>query len=67
MCGFMVRDNSRSERQIVSCVVSGIGFLAAGVFFKGARRVRALNRAAAIWCAAAIWGDLRLGQPLFTL
>jgi len=31
MCGFMVRDNSRGEAQIVSYVVSGIGFLGAGV------------------------------------
>jgi len=35
MCAFMVRDTSRSEAEIVSCVVSGVGFLGAGVIFPG--------------------------------
>jgi putative Mg2+ transporter-C (MgtC) family protein len=34
MCAFMVRDTSRSEAQIVSYIVSGVGFLGAGVIFK---------------------------------
>jgi putative Mg2+ transporter-C (MgtC) family protein len=34
MCAFMVRDNSRGEAQIASYVVSGIGFLGAGVILK---------------------------------
>src|ERR1035438_7550964 len=34
MCAFLVRDTSRSEAQIVSYVVSGVGFLGAGVIFK---------------------------------
>jgi len=54
MCGFMVRDNSCGEAQIVSYVVSGIGFLGAGVIFKDAGSVRGLNTAATIWCSAAI-------------
>jgi hypothetical protein len=40
MCGFMVRDNSRGEGQIVSCVVSGIGFLGAGVILHDLERLR---------------------------
>jgi putative Mg2+ transporter-C (MgtC) family protein len=31
MCAFMVRDTSRGEAQIVSYVVSSVGFLGAGV------------------------------------
>ncbi|HEY1206110.1 MAG: MgtC/SapB family protein [Bryobacteraceae bacterium] len=31
MCAFLVRDTSRSEAQIVSYVVSGVGLLGAGV------------------------------------
>jgi len=54
MCAFMVRDTSRSEAQIVSYVVSGVGFLGAGVIFKDAGSVRGLNTAATIWCSAAI-------------
>ncbi len=62
MCAFMVRDTSRSEAQIVSYVVSGIGFLGAGVIFKDSGSVRGLNTAATIWCSAgAISG---LGNPL---
>jgi putative Mg2+ transporter-C (MgtC) family protein len=38
MCAFLVRDPSRSEAQIVSYVVSGVGFLGAGVIFKDAGR-----------------------------
>jgi hypothetical protein len=44
MCAFMVRDTSRSEAQIVSYVVSGVGFLGGGVIFKDAGSVRGLFR-----------------------
>jgi len=67
MCGFMVRDNSRGEGQIVSYVVSGIGFLGAGVIFKDAGSVRGLNTAATIWCSAAIGAISGLGNPLHAL
>jgi putative Mg2+ transporter-C (MgtC) family protein len=67
MCGFMVRDNSRGEAQIVSYVVSGIGFLGAGVIFKDAGSVRGLNTAATIWCSAAIGAISGLGNPLEAL
>src|ERR1700680_279083 len=67
MCGFMVRDNSRGEGQIVSYVVSGIGFLGAGVIFKDAGGVRGLNTAATIWCSAAIGAISGLGNPLHAL
>jgi putative Mg2+ transporter-C (MgtC) family protein len=43
MCAFMVRDTSRSEAQIVSYVVSGVGFLGAGVIFKDAGGVHELG------------------------
>ena len=64
MCAFMVRDTSRSEAQIVSYVVSGVGFLGAGVTFKDAGSVRGLNTAATIWCSAAIGAICGLGNPL---
>ena len=38
MCAYLVRDSSRSEAQIVAYVVSGIGFLGAGVIFKDGGR-----------------------------
>src|SRR5215469_1730362 len=64
MCAFMVRDTSRSEAQIVSYVVSGVGFLGAGVIFKDAGGVRGLNTAATIWCSAAIGAICGLGNPV---
>jgi putative Mg2+ transporter-C (MgtC) family protein len=67
MCGYMTRDNSRGEAQIVSYVVSGIGFLGAGVIFKDAGSVRGLNTAATIWCSAAIGAICGLGNPLHAL
>lgn len=67
MCAFMVRDASRSEAQIVSYVVSGVGFLGAGVIFKDAGGVRGLNTAATIWCSAAIGAISGLGNPIHAL
>jgi putative Mg2+ transporter-C (MgtC) family protein len=67
MCAFMVRDQSRSEAQIVSYVVSGVGFLGAGVIFKDAGGVRGLNTAATIWCSAAIGAICGLGDLLHAL
>ena len=61
MCAFLIRDNSRGEAQIVSYVVSGVGFLGAGVIFKDAGSVRGLNTAATIWCSAAIGAMCGLG------
>jgi putative Mg2+ transporter-C (MgtC) family protein len=61
MCAFLTRDNSRGEAQIVSYVVSGVGFLGAGVIFKNAGSVRGLNTAATIWCSAAIGAICGLG------
>ncbi len=43
-------DNSR----IIAQVVSGIGFLGAGIIFKTGDTVRGLTTAATVWCAAAI-------------
>ena len=43
-------DNSR----IIAQVVSGIGFLGAGIIFKDGDTIRGLTTAATVWCAAAI-------------
>jgi|SRR5579871_392850 len=67
MCAYMVRDTSRSEAQIVAYVVSGVGFLGAGVIFKDGGGVRGLNTAATIWCSAAIGAICGLGNPLHAL
>lgn len=43
-------DNSR----IIAQIVSGIGFLGAGIIFKNDKNVHGLTTAATIWAAAAI-------------
>lgn len=67
MCAFMVRDTSRGEAMIVPYVVSGVGFLGAGVIFKDSGSVRGLNTAATIWCSAAIGAICGLGNELHAL
>jgi putative Mg2+ transporter-C (MgtC) family protein len=40
--------------KIVSYVVSGVGFLGAGVIMKEGLNIRGLNTAATLWCSAAV-------------
>jgi putative Mg2+ transporter-C (MgtC) family protein len=40
--------------QIIAYVVSGVGFLGAGVIMKQGNNVRGLNTAATLWCSAAV-------------
>jgi putative Mg2+ transporter-C (MgtC) family protein len=40
--------------QIIAYVVSGIGFLGAGVILKDGAQIRGLNTAATLWCSAAV-------------
>lgn len=43
-----------SPTRVAAQVVSGIGFLGAGLIFKEGLSVRGLNTAATLWCPAAI-------------
>jgi putative Mg2+ transporter-C (MgtC) family protein len=43
-----------SPTRIAAQVVSGIGFLGAGVIFKEGLTIRGLNTAATLWCSAAV-------------
>jgi putative Mg2+ transporter-C (MgtC) family protein len=67
MCTYLVRQPSENQTQIVAYVVSGVGFLGAGVIFKDGGAVRGLNTAATLWCSAAIGALCGLGQLLFGL
>jgi putative Mg2+ transporter-C (MgtC) family protein len=49
----IVYDDDGSARMAAQ-VVSGIGFLGAGVIFKEGLNVRGLNTAATLWCSAAV-------------
>jgi putative Mg2+ transporter-C (MgtC) family protein len=62
MCGLLLDSDPSARGRIVSYVVSGVGFLGAGVIFKDGGNVRGLNTAATIWCSAAIGALSGLGS-----
>ena len=56
-----------AAERIASYVVSGVGFLGAGVILKDGASIRGLNTAATLWCTAAIGAFCGLGawrEPL---
>jgi len=65
MSGFLIRGDPSGEARIVSYVVSGVGFLGAGVIFKENLQVRGLNTAASIWCSAAVGVIAALGYTAY--
>jgi putative Mg2+ transporter-C (MgtC) family protein len=67
MCGLLLSNDPSGLGRIVSYVVSGVGFLGAGVIFKDGTNVRGLNTAATVWCSAAIGALCGLGALNLTL
>ena len=49
--------------RIIAYVVSGIGFLGAGVILKDGASIRGLNTAATLWCSAAVGTFAGAGLP----
>lgn len=49
--------------RIIAYVVSGIGFLGAGVILKDGTNIRGLNTAATLWCSAAVGTFAGSGFP----
>ncbi len=64
MSGALMGTDPTAQGRIVSYVVSGVGFLGAGVIFKEQMQVRGLNTAATVWCSAAVGVIAGLGYPL---
>jgi len=62
MAGGLILGDAAAEARIVSYVVSGVGFLGAGVIFKESAQIRGLNTAATIWCSAAVGVVTALGS-----
>lgn len=56
-----------SPTRVAAQVVSGIGFLGAGIIFREGFNVRGLNTAATLWCAAAIGLLSGAGQYLLAV
>jgi putative Mg2+ transporter-C (MgtC) family protein len=53
-CFGRLAGDTDSAARVGAQVVSGIGFLGAGVIFKEGLNVRGLNTAATLWCSAAV-------------
>jgi putative Mg2+ transporter-C (MgtC) family protein len=49
--------------RIVAYIVSGIGFLGAGVILKDGANIRGLNTASTLWCSAAVGAFSGCGYP----
>ena len=64
--GRAVSDADGASR-IAAQVVTGIGFLGAGVIFKEGLNVRGLNTSATLWCSAAVGLLAGEGLALFGL
>ena len=67
MAGALIQGDVSSEGRVASYVVSGIGFLGAGVIFKEGASVRGLNTAATIWCSAAVGTLAGMGYLQYSL
>ena len=67
MSGLLLGGDPGARSRMASYVVSGVGFLGAGVIFKDSANVRGLNTAATIWCSAAIGVLAGLGAPHLSL
>lgn len=67
MAGSLIVSDPTGQGRIASYVVSGVGFLGAGVIFKDGSNVRGLNTAATIWCSAATGVLAGLGSLHFSL
>ena len=52
-----------SPTRVAAQVVSGIGFLGAGIIFREGFNVRGLNTAATLWCSAAVGLLAGIGFP----
>lgn len=61
----MSRSGTMSDDRIAANIITGIGFLGAGVIFKGKLSVQGLTTAAVIWAMAAIGMAIGFGQYLF--
>ncbi len=59
-----VKEGGDAAGRVISYVVSGIGFLGAGVIMKDGLNVRGLNTAATLWCSAAVGASCGTGLIL---
>jgi putative Mg2+ transporter-C (MgtC) family protein len=54
LLSFNLTEKTGDVTRIIAMIVSGVGFLGAGVIFREGANVHGLGSAATIWCSAAI-------------
>jgi putative Mg2+ transporter-C (MgtC) family protein len=67
MIGLMDSSGQGNASRIVGQIVTGVGFLGAGVIFKEGANVHGLNTAATVWCAAAVGALAGVGYPQYSV
>lgn len=60
-------DDDQSPTRVAAQVVSGVGFLGAGVILSDGLKVRGINTAATLWCSAAVGCLAGAGQYALAL
>jgi putative Mg2+ transporter-C (MgtC) family protein len=63
LSSFLIPGDSSAHGRIVSYVISGVGFLGAGVIFKDGTSIQGLNTAGTVWCSAAVGVLTGLDSP----
>ncbi|HEY6391754.1 MAG TPA: MgtC/SapB family protein [Bryobacteraceae bacterium] len=66
MIGISLGGEGNSSR-VIGQIVSGVGFLGAGVIFKEGGAVHGLNTAATVWCSASVGALAGIGYPLYSV
>ena len=54
MLSLNVTQNAGDASRIIAQIVTGVGFLGAGIIFKEGTNIRGLTTAATVWCSAAV-------------
>jgi putative Mg2+ transporter-C (MgtC) family protein len=54
LAGTLVMDDGSGPARVAGQVVTGIGFLCAGVILHQGATIRGINTAATVWCASAV-------------
>ncbi|WP_139957991.1 MgtC/SapB family protein [Flavicella sediminum] len=67
LLSYKITETSGDLTRIIAMIVSGVGFLGAGVIFREGSNVHGLGSAATIWCSAAIACLAASGMFLETL
>ena len=62
-----ITDDANALARVIAATITGVGFLGAGVIFRGDGRVSGITTASLIWALAAIGCTIGLGHPLVAI